>query len=96
MSEERTNESSGKRMSEDGAGSDPPDVIPKRSRGPADCLNWDESDKEEFTPYTQENPQVVFPTPEKKMKKKGAKNLGVKKSSGSKGKMIGNLFCFLN
>ena len=40
----------------------------KRGRGPADCLNWEEeSDEEEFTPFTQENPvlEVVEPVPSK-------------------------------
>ena len=74
-----------------------------RKRGPADCLDWEDSD-EEFTPYTQENPVPRFSPPAKKVfakksaakkvvsKKNGAKNARAEKatSSISKGKCLGN------
>ncbi len=35
-----------------------------RGRGPQDCLNWEESDEEEFVPFTQipepPEPKLVF------------------------------------
>ena len=59
---------------------DAPDVVKKRARGPSDCLEYDSED-EEFVPYTQESPAVVW-SPEKK--KVFAKK-SVIKGSGSKG-----------
>ncbi len=40
---------------------DPPDSVKKKSRGPSDCLNWDDdSDEEmEFVPFTQPRPVPV-------------------------------------
>ena len=67
-------------MSESGAkksGEDPPDNGNKRPRGPADCLE-DSSDDEVFTPFTQENPAIVWPeetTKAKRSVKKARKNL---------------------
>ena len=44
------------------SGEDPPDQGSKRPRGPADCLDWSDSDDEcEFTPFTQENPVRIEP-----------------------------------
>ena len=66
---------------------DPPDVSKKRPRGPEDCLDYDESDEEEFTPYTQENPEVVFVPPKKKIvfaKKSAPKRSGGKKPRAKK------------
>ena len=60
----------------------PPDVAKKRSRGPNDCLNYeDDSDEEEFTPYTQSNPDVMFMESESKPKLVFAKKSSAKKSS---------------
>ncbi len=80
--------------------SDPPDdpgEKSKRSRGPSDCLDWDEYDDEdqEFTPYTQSNPEVVYPSPKKSpaVKKSPGKKLKCKNAhmkSISKGKCSGN------
>ena len=75
----------------------------KRGRGPADCLDWnDESDEEDFTPYTQENPvPIVVETVSKKSsggrskkqaKKSCAKN---KVSNASKGKCLGKVMLFV-
>ena len=57
-------------------GEDPPDKGKKR--GPSDCLESDDdSDEDVFTPFTQENPVIVWPDatsvtkrPVKKAKKK--------------------------
>ena len=71
---------------------EPPDVAKKRSRGPHDCLNYDESDEEEFTLFTQSNPEVVFEEPDPKPKLVFAKKSSAKKSSAkksSKGKGAG-------
>ncbi len=65
----------------------------KRSRGPSDCLDWDEYDDEDevFTPYTQSNPEVVYPSAVKLSGKKLKCKNGKGKKSISKGKCSGNL-----
>ena len=96
---------------EDKVDEDPPDVSKKRSRGPDDCLNYEESDEEEFTPYTQANPEVVYESPKKKKvfakksvpKRSGGKKPRAKKavvkstksSAASKGKFSGRCFYYL-
>ena len=81
----------------------PPDIAKKRPRGPSDCLSWSDSDEEEFTPFTQENPEpkVVKVFAKKSLPKNaksglskngGAKSKGVKKSSDEKGKSSGKLW----
>ena len=76
----------------------------KRSRGPLDCLNWDDSDEEEFTPFTQANPSPVSSpvAPIVVAKKSSGKgNVAKNKKSGNgvsssrKGKSLGELmFCY--
>jgi len=63
---------------------DPPDLVKKRPRGPSDCLD-DDSEEEDFVPFTQISPEVVC-SPEKK--KVFAKKSMVKRSysKGSGGK----------
>ncbi len=64
---------------------DDPNVGEKRPRGPADCLDWDESE-EEFTPFTQERiftPRVQEPVFAKKSSAKRSKK-GKSKGNGSK------------
>lgn len=83
MNDDSSNEQ--KRSHEAGEG--PPEVVPKKGRGPSDCLNWDdESDEEEFVPFTQarefvsrEPTKVVF------AKKSVAKKPLVKNGRGKKG-----------
>ena len=66
---------------------DVPDVVKKRPRGPSDCLE-DDNEEEEFVPFTQESPAVIW-SPEKKkvhvkksvIKGLGSKGIGGKKSS---------------
>ena len=69
--------------------------VPKRARGPYDCLNWSDSE-DEFVPFTQSSspPKKVF------AKKSTAKFIGKKKngaknkkgsSSSAKGKSRGKL-----
>jgi hypothetical protein len=72
----------------------------KRPRGPSDCLDWDESEEEEFTPFTQERPKVVFEEPKKvfarKSKPKGkgkGKKTGKNCASSYSGKFC--IFTFL-
>ena len=80
----------------------------KRPRGPLDCLNWSDSDDEEFTPYTQANPSpvsspvapIVFA---KKSSGKVSKKVNVAKnkkfgnglSASRKGKSLGELMFLL-
>lgn len=74
---------------------EPPDVAKKRPRGPSDCLNWSDSEEDEFVPYTQSNPEVVYTPPKKKVfakksvvkrsrGKAGCGKMAVSKSAGSK------------
>ena len=49
-------------------------VNEKRSRGPMDCLDWEDSDDEVFTPFTQSNPEVVFRSPVCAKKSTGKKS----------------------
>ena len=85
----------------------PPDIAKKRPRGPSDCLSWEDSDEEVFTPFTQENPEpkVVKVFAKKSVPKKaksglskngGAKVKGVKKSSDEKGKSSGKLLVLIS
>jgi hypothetical protein len=79
----------------------PPDIPPdaahdsgkKRGRGPEDCLDWSESEEEEFTPFTQtpepssnDKPKLVFA--KKSVVKSSCKKVAAKKprlkTSGSK------------
>ena len=61
---------------------EPPDVAKKRPRGPSDCLDYDDSDEEEFTPFTQSNPEPVFVvSPKKVFAKKSAVARSAKKVS---------------
>jgi hypothetical protein len=58
-----------------------------RKRGPADCLNWDESDEDEvFTPFTQTPEAVTVEIPKKKVfaRKSTAKSSTTKKVSAKK------------
>jgi hypothetical protein len=78
----------------------------KRGRGPSDCLDWDDSDEGEFTPFTQERPELFWSpptesTPVKKVKKSASKRAvksskkssgGTRKSSAAKGKSLGETF----
>ena len=66
---------------------EPPDVAKKRPRGPSDCLDWSESEEEDFVPYTQSNPEVVHTPPKKKVfaKKSVVKSSLGKAGSGKKG-----------
>ena len=75
-----------------------------RTNGPLDCLNWDDSDEEEFTPFTQANPSPVSSpvAPIVVAKKSSGKgNVAKNKKSGNgvsssrKGKSLGELmFCY--
>ena len=77
---------------------DPPDVAKKRPRGPSDCLSWSDSeDEEEFTPFTQANPdpkvspQKIFakksaPKMAKNSKAKDSRSKASASSNSSKGK----------
>ena len=68
MCDDNSNEMKRSHGSGDKPEEDPPDVPNKRGRGPSDCLDWSESDsEEEFTPYTQSNPEVHFPPVKKKI-----------------------------
>jgi hypothetical protein len=82
---------------------DPPDSVKKKSRGPSDCLNWDDdSDEEmEFVPFTQPRPvPVVEPIKKKVFAKKSVaksssgkvKGRSTKSSVKGKAKKSGNLF----
>jgi hypothetical protein len=73
---------------EKGQSEEVPDVPTKRPRGPFDCLDWDDSDEEEFVPFTQSyseesrfpprapSPVAVF------AKKSSAKGKGLAKKKG--------------
>jgi hypothetical protein len=78
----RNHDSDGKSQSEDSTD------CAKRPRGPYDCLNWDDDSDEEFTPFTQSNPEGVPPTPPKKVfavksSAKSSSKSSVKRSSKS-------------
>lgn len=78
-----------KRQAEDGKHlDDDPDIPNKRSRGPNDCLDWDMSDEEEFTPFTQGCPDIRWPSQEEKTtsKKSSSKNSSEKGKGKGKGK----------
>lgn len=66
---------------------DRPQGAQKRGRGPEDCLNWDDSDEEEFVPFTQARvftprcePKRVYA--KKSVVKGSAKGNPAKKSRG--------------
>ena len=94
MSDDRENEQKRPHVSGERVDDEPPDVAKKRPRGPSDCLNWSDSEEEEFVPFTQSNPEPVIEPVKKVFAKKSApKNSGTKKqaSKGSsrKGKSAG-------
>ena len=68
---------------------EPPDVAKKRPRGPSDCLDYSESEEDDFVPFTQSNPEVVHTPPKKKV---FAKKSVAKRSLGKavRGKSIGS------
>ena len=109
-SEKNANEGCSKRTLDPGdpkVCDDPPDLPKKRSRGPMDCLNWDDSDEEEFVPFTQSNPEVVWETPPRlpvekaastvsRAKNSAAKNgRGKKSASIAKGKSLGKQLSYI-
>ena len=74
-----------KRPCDEGSSSaveDPPDVSKKRTRGPNDCLDWEDSDEEyEFTPFTQIPEDVPAASPKAKV---FARKSSAKISTGNK------------
>jgi hypothetical protein len=78
-----------KKRSHEGDGKheeDVPESVKKRARGPSDCLEWDDdSDDEEFVPYTQVSPEVtVSPEKKKVFARKSSAKTG--RSKGGRGK----------
>jgi hypothetical protein len=81
-----------KRQAEDGKHlDDVPDIANKRSQSPNDCLDWDMSDEEEFTLYTQGCHDIRWPSQEEKAtsKKRSSKNSLEKGKGKGKGKRSG-------
>ncbi len=61
------------------------DVAKKRPRGPYDCLDWDESDSDEFTPFTQSySEESRFPPPATVFAKKSDPSPGCKGKASAK------------
>ena len=90
--DQSSNEAIGKRSIDLDEANDPPDIPKKRPRGPLDCLNWSDSEEEEFVPYTQSNPSPPAclsspprcPTPTKVLTKKSAAKNRSAKNGASK------------
>jgi hypothetical protein len=74
--------------------SGPAQIAKKRTRGPADCLNWDSDEEVVPAPKSRSKAKTV-PGVKNVRKKCVAKNSDKKKrtSSKAKGKSLGKLFC---
>ena len=85
MSDDRENEQKRAHVSGEKGDDEPPDVAKKRPRGPSDCLNWSDSEEEEFVPFTQSNPEPVIEPVKKVFAKKSAPKKSATKNPVSKG-----------
>jgi hypothetical protein len=66
------------------------EVEKKRPRGPYDCLDWDYSEEEEFTPFTQE--YIPPPSPKKSAAKSRSKKCDKSAVKSSKKKTSVSIF----